>query len=145
MQMMQGGLEIASLWSTQWPDDAESDFRFLVSSSNNYQPTPTAQFYKLYKYALNGDLVFSASEDKQIMTTAVVQNNERAFVYFLNKNDEDVNISLLLEGNEGFELMQSKVFLEPGIIESIEATIADGQLHISLPQYSLSMMEVELN
>jgi len=145
MQMMQGGLEIASLWSTQWPDDAESDFRFLVSSSNNYQPTPTAQFYKLYKHALNGDLVFSVSEDKRIMCTAVVQNNEKAFVYLLNKNDEDVNISLLLEGYDVSEAIQIVSFVEPGVLEPFETTMDKGKSRITLPQYSLTMIEMQLN
>jgi len=87
MQFMQAGMEIASLWSTQWPDDNESDFRFLVSSSNNYQPTPSSIFFKLYKHALNGKIVQSSSTHAQIMTTSVIIG-KKAYVYLLNKADE---------------------------------------------------------
>jgi alpha-L-arabinofuranosidase len=144
MQMMLGGLEIASLWSTQWPDDEESDFRFLVSSSNNYQPTPTAEMFKLYKHALNGELVYSASGDSRILTAAVIQKDEKGLVFLLNKNKEDINISLKLTGYQILEVNQMVSFIDPGILEEQEITKDDGKYMTTLPKYSLSMFEFSL-
>ena len=139
MQMMQGGLEIGSLWSTQWPDDEDGDFRFLVSSSNNYEPTPTAEFFKLYKYALNGELVYSSINNSKIMSTAVIKDN-KAFVYMLNKNSSETDLKINISGLEVLSVEQSLCFKTPGITENINVSKEDGY-SIKLPEYSLTMVE----
>ncbi len=144
MQFMQGGLEIASLWTTQWPNDADFPWQLLVKSSNNYEPTPTVEFFRLYKHALGGKLVYSVAEDRRIMTAAVVQRNEKAFVYLLNKNDEDVAISLKLSGCEILGVNQMLSFKAPGVLDDVNTTENNGTLETVLPHYSLSMIELEL-
>ncbi len=144
MQFMQGGLEIASLWTTQWPNDADEDWQYLVSSSNNYEPTPTAVLYKLYKHALGGELVYSISEDRRIMSAAVVQHNEKAFVYLLNKNDEAVEISIRLSGCDMLGVTQILSFKDPGVVEVMEATRNDEVYNTELPLYSLTMIEFDI-
>ena len=144
MQMIQGGLEIASLWSTQWPNDNESDFRFLVSSSNNYQPTPVAKVFELYKNALNGDLVQSSVEDSKIMSAVVVQQNSKAFVYLLNKNDENKEIYIDLKGSEIKSVNQAVCFKDPGVFENLETQEIEGKYAVTLEGNSLTMIELIL-
>jgi len=143
MQMMQGGMEIASLWSTQWPDDDESDFRFLVSSSNNYKPTPTAKFYELYKHALNGDVVQSSSTHSQIMCTSVIKEN-KVFVYILNKTDEEQNISVNLVGTEIEAVNQSLTFTDPGDLLNTNVEIENNKYKVVSPENTLTMIEFQL-
>jgi len=144
MQMMQGGLEIGSLWSTQWPNSSNSDFRFLVDSDNDYQPTPTAKVFELYKHSLNGDLVESTSADSQIMITAVIQDNNKAFVYLLNKKDTSENIYIDLSGYEILSANQAIGFVEPGVFENKEVTEYNGYYETLLPENSLTMIELQL-
>ncbi len=143
MQMMQGGLEIASLWSTQWPDDSESDFRFLVSSSNNYQPTPTAKFYELYKYALNGDVVQSSSTHTQVMCTSVIKD-DKAFVFLLNKANQELYVNISLAGNEIQAVNQALTFKNPGVLESINVELNDNHYKLFTPENTLTMIEFQL-
>jgi alpha-L-arabinofuranosidase len=143
MQMMQGGLEIASLWSTHWPNDTESDFRFLVSSSNNYQPTPTAKFYELYKHALNGDLVQSSSTHSQVMCTSVIKDN-KAFVYLLNKANQELYVNISLAGNEIQAVNQALTFKNPGVLESINVELNDNHYKLFAPENTLTMIEFQL-
>jgi len=144
MQMMQGGLEIGSLWSTQWPNDAESDFRFLVSSSNNYEPTPTAEFFKLYKHALNGQLVDSHSTDSKIMVTSVLKDDTKAYVYILNKNNVYTSVNVSLYRYNFLSLSQALAFKDPGIVEVISVEENNSSYTTVIPGYSLSMLEFDI-
>ena len=123
---------------------ADADWQSLVSSSNNYEPTPTAVLYKLYKHALGGELVYSISEDRRIMSAAVVQHNEKAFVYLLNKNDEAVEISIRLSGCDMLGVTQILSFKDPGVVEVMEATRNDEVYNTELPLYSLTMIEFDI-
>lgn len=143
MQMMQGGLEIASLWSTQWPDDAESDFRFLVSSSNNYMPTPTAKFYELYKHALNGEVVASSTTHSQIMCTSVIKDN-KAFVYLLNKANQELFVNISLVGYEIQAANQALRFTDPGVLLSTDIELSDNRYKVLTPENTLTMIEFQL-
>tara|TARA_B100000809_G_scaffold266806_1_gene331786 strand:- start:1420 stop:2877 length:1458 start_codon:yes stop_codon:yes gene_type:complete len=145
LQMIQGGLEIASLWSTQWPNDEESDFRFLVSSSKNYQPTPVAKVFELYKNALNGDLVQSSVEDPHIMSAVIIQDTTKAFVYLLNKNDADKDIYINLAGHTIKSVNQAICFKNPGVFQNIETQEIEGNYTTSIEGNSLTMIELILD
>jgi alpha-L-arabinofuranosidase len=145
MQMIQGGLEIASLWSTQWPDDEESDFNFLVSSSNNYSPTPTAKVFELYKNALNGDLVQSSVDHSKIMSASVIKDNNKAYVYLLNKSDEDEAVYISLEGYNVKSVNQAICFKDPGVFENLGIQEIQGKYTSILKGNSLTMIELILD
>jgi len=144
MQMMQGGLEIGSLWSTQWPNDAESDFRFLVSSSNNYEPTPTAEFFKLYKHALNGVLVDSHSTDSKVLVTSIIKDDTKAFVYILNKNNVATSINVSLYAYNFLSVSQALTFKDPGVVEEISVLENNSSYSAVIPGYSLTMLEFDI-
>jgi alpha-L-arabinofuranosidase len=144
MQMMQGGLEIGSLWSTQWPNDDESDFRFLVSSSNNYEPTPTAEFFRLYKHALNGVLVDSHVTDSKVMVTSIIKDDNKALVYILNKNSVSTPLNVSLYGYSFLSLSQALTFKDPGIVEEISVEENNFSYSAEIPGYSLTMIEFDI-
>jgi alpha-N-arabinofuranosidase len=141
MQMMLGGLEIGSLWSTQWPDTGDSSFRFLVDSSDNYQPTPTAKVFELYKHALKGELVQSAATQSQLLTTAVIQGN-KAFVYLLNKSDEPEEIYFDISGYDIVAVYQAVSFQDPGVIENIAINKINDYYQTSPLANTLTMFEL---
>jgi len=144
MQMMLGGLEIGSLWSTQWPNSSNSDFRFLVDSDDNYKPTPSARIFELYKYAINGDLVQSTSAEIQIMTTAVIQDNNTMFLYVLNKKDTSENIYINLNGYNILAVNRAVTFVDPGVVENKEVTKQNGYYETTILENTLTMIELHI-
>jgi len=145
MQMMQGGLEIGSLWSTQWPNDSESEFQFLVSSDNNYMPGPTAKPFELYKNALNGDMVESNASDGKILVTTVIKDDNRAFVYILNKNIEYTALNINMSAYDIISVKQALCFKEPGNLETISVEENNTSYSTVIPGYSLTMVEFEVD
>ena len=144
MQMMQGGVEIAALWSTQWPNSSEGEFRFLVDSDDNYKPTPSAKIFELYKHALNGDLVETTSADSQIMATAVIKDDNKAFVYLLNKKGGSESIYINLTGYEILSVSQAMSFVDPGVLENKEVTEHNGYYETILLENTLTMIELQI-
>ena len=73
MQFVQAGVEVAALWSTQWPNTPDAEDRFLTDSDNGYVANPTAKVFELYKNTLNGTLLNSSTTNTEIMsaTTAM--------------------------------------------------------------------------
>lgn len=143
MQFMLAGLEIGSLWSTQWPDTGDSSFRFLVDSSDDYHPTPTAKVFELYKNALNGELVQSTSTNSQILTAVVLQEN-KAFVYLLNKSDNTEDIYIELQGYKILDVIHAVSFKEPGIFEEISMSKINDHYETSISLNSLTMIELSI-
>lgn len=144
MHFMLAGLEIAAMWSTQWPDTGDNSFRFLVDSSDNYQPTPSVKFFELYKHALNGQLVTSTSANDKILSTVVIKENS-AFVYLLNKSDETEDVYIDLQGFEISDAYLAVSFKAPGIIEDIVIDNDNsGYYQTSLLADTLTMIELKL-
>jgi len=140
MQMMLSGLEIGSLWSTQWPG-SDNSFRFLVDSNDSYQPTPTAKVFELYKHALNGVLVQSTSEENQILTAAVIKG-DRAFIYLLNKSDEQEELYIDFNSYDIVGIDQAVSLKAPGVIENIAVEKVDGYYQASVLANTLTMFEL---
>lgn len=118
MQFMQGGIELASMWTTQWSGSSTSDFQALLNSDDNYSVSPSAKIFELYKHAIDGDLVQSSSSDGKIMNATIIKEN-KAYVYLLNKNDTDKNAELAIDGKTILSVHESVRFDDPGEISNI--------------------------
>jgi alpha-N-arabinofuranosidase len=118
MQFIQGGLELASMWSTQWSGSSTAEFQFLVNSDDNYAPSPMAKVFELYKYAVNGAVVESSSADNQIMSTTVIKG-DKAYVYLLSKRNSNESAEFSINGYDILSVGQAKRFSAPGELTSI--------------------------
>lgn len=144
MQMMLGGLEIASMWSTQWPGTADAKDRFLVDPDEGYTPNPSAKVFELYKNALKGQLVFSSSSDKEIACAAIIQEENRVFVYLLNKKEVATSVNINMNGYDLLSVNQVLSFEEPGILKSLDPTQNGDTYSLLIPENSLSMIEFQI-
>jgi hypothetical protein len=115
-----------------------------VSSSNNYEPTPTAKVFELYKNALDGDVVQSSVEHSKIMSAAVIQDGKVAYLYLLNKSDEDEAVYINLNGSKIKSVNQAICFKDPGVFENLEMQEIQGKYATSLKGNSLTMIELIL-
>ncbi|WP_439183401.1 carbohydrate binding domain-containing protein [Carboxylicivirga taeanensis] len=145
MQMMQGGMEVASLWSTQWPGTVDSDDRFLVDPDGGYVPNPTATVFGLYKYALNGKLVESSCNDDNIMLSTVIRNNNSAIVFLLSKKDIDTNVEFTLSGYDILSVKQAVRFKDPGILQNISLWQNNSNYLAAIKANTLTMIEFEID
>ncbi|WNC69169.1 hypothetical protein RI845_03185 [Thalassotalea nanhaiensis] len=141
MQFMLSGLEIGAMWSTQWPDGGDGQFRFLVDSGDNYRPTPSAKVFELYKHALNGELVQSETAHEQIMVTTVIQDDE-AFVYLLNKSDSSEDIYINLNGYNILSADQAVSFQHPGVFEYNDVSQNNEYIQANLSADTLTMIKL---
>ncbi len=144
MQMMQGGLELAALWSTQWPGTVDADDRFLVDPDDGYAANPTTTVFELYKNALNGELVESTSVDNNIMLTSVIQNNKSAFIFLLSKKDNDSNIEFNIDGYDILSVKQAVRFKDPGILQNITLWQNSSNYLATIKANTLTMIEFEV-
>jgi hypothetical protein len=141
MQLIQGGLEIGAMWSTQWPGTSDESDRFLVDPDEGYTSNPTAKIFELYKNALNGQVVESSSADNQIMSLTVTKDRNKAFVYLLSKKDADQNVEFQLDGYDIISVNQSVRFKDPGEIQSISLWQAGGNYRATLKPNTLTLIE----
>ena len=141
MQMMQAGIEYASMWTTQWMDSSTAEFQQLVNSDDDYKPSPTAAFFKLYKNALNGVLLESATIVDNLLVTSVLKDENKIFVYLLNKNDEPTALDFEINGYSFLSVEQALCFQDPGITQNISVQQEDTNYVIEVPEYSLTMIE----
>jgi len=74
----------------------------------------------------------------------VIQDNNKAFVYLLNKKDTSENIYIDLSGYEILSANQAIGFVEPGVFENKEVTEYNGYYETLLPENSLTMIELQL-
>ncbi|GAB1308883.1 hypothetical protein KH5_15660 [Urechidicola sp. KH5] len=118
LQFIQGGLELAAMWTTQWADYANSDFMTLVDSDDNYSPTPTALMLELYKNAINGELVSSTISDNQILTATILKG-DKVYVYILSKDDAQNNVEFNFTGVDVLSVHEAKRFKDPGVLQDI--------------------------
>ncbi|NQY37224.1 MAG: DUF5011 domain-containing protein [Alteromonadaceae bacterium] len=145
MQFIQGGLELASMWTTQWAGSSTSEFQALVDSDNNYAPSPMAKVFELYKHGLNGDLVSSSSDDNKIMTATIIKG-DKAYVYLLNKKDNNENAKFSLNGYDIVSVGQAKRFADPGTLTDITLwNDANGDYVATIKANSLTMVEFNID
>ncbi|MCG8696526.1 MAG: carbohydrate binding domain-containing protein [Bacteroidales bacterium] len=143
MQLMQGGMEIASMWSTQWPGTNDVSDRFLVDPDEGYTPNPTAKFFELYKNAVNGEVLQSTSEDNQIMSL-VVTKEDKLIVYLLSKKDISQNVEFQIDGHIIESINRSVRFSDPGVIQDISLWLDNGTYKATVHPNSLTMIEFKL-
>jgi len=145
MQFIQGGLELASMWTTQWPGSASGEFQVLVNSDDNNTPNPMAKVFELYKHAIGGDVVSSSSTDNQIMTTTVRKDN-KAFVYLLNKKDSAEEAQFTIEGYDILQVNQAKAFIAPGKLSEVNplSDATSGNYMADIAANSLTMIEFSI-
>ena len=141
MQMMQAGIEFASMWTTQWENSSKAEFLQLVNSDDDYKPSPTAEFFKLYKNALNGVLLESSTGVDKLLVTPVLKDGNKIFVYLLNKNKEQTNLDINIESYSILSVTQSLCFQDPGITQNIDVQQKNTNYTVALPKYSLTMIE----
>jgi len=145
MQFIQGGLELASMWTTQWSGSATGEFQVLVNSDDNNNPNPMAKVFELYKHAINGDVVSSSSTDNIIMTTTVLKD-DKAFVYLLNKKDSAEEVEFTINGYNIIQVNQARAFSAPGGLSDVNSWSAEtsGNYMASIAANSLTMIEFSL-
>ena len=141
MQMMQAGIEYASMWTTQWMDSSTAEFQQLVNSDDDYKPSPTAAFFKLYKNALNGVLLESTTIVDNLLVTSVLKDGKKLFVYLLNKNNNPIALDFEIDGYSILSVPQALCFQDPGITQNISVQQEDTNYVIEVPEYSLTMIE----
>ncbi|WNC69175.1 carbohydrate binding domain-containing protein [Thalassotalea nanhaiensis] len=142
MQFIQGGLELASMWTTQWAGSSTAEFQFLVNSDDNYNPAPMAKVFELYKHTMNGQVVSSTSADSNIMTTSVIKG-DKAYVYLLSKRDSNENAIFVLEDYNILSVESAKRFSDPGDISNIGLwnDAATGNYMATIKPNTLTMIE----
>lgn len=118
LQFIQGGLDLASLWTTQWANYSNSEFMTLVDSDDDYSPTPTAAMLELYKHAIGGEVVDATISDNQLMTVTVVKGDQ-VLVYILSKDDVNNNVEFVFNNIEVFSVEEAKRFADPGELQNI--------------------------
>ncbi|WP_019028956.1 hypothetical protein [Colwellia piezophila] len=145
LQFIQGGLELASMWTTQWAGSATGQFQVLVDSDNNNSPNPMAKVFELYKHAINGDVVSSTSTDNKIMTTTVIKDN-KAFVYLLNKKDSTEEVEFTIDGYSIDKVNQARTFRSPGELSDVNplSDATTGNYMADIAANSLTMIEFSL-
>lgn len=141
MQMMQGNLEIGSLWAAHWPGTEDTKDRFLLDPDEGHVTNPTFHVYELYKNALNGTLLGSSSSDNRIQVAAVMAD-KKTFVYLLNKNTIPTLVNIKLDAFETQYLNQSLCFKDPGVVDNINVVKNNSNLSVIIPAYSLTMIEL---
>ncbi|MBV1887786.1 MAG: T9SS type A sorting domain-containing protein [Urechidicola sp.] len=141
MQFIQGGLELASMWTTQWANYSDSEFMTLVDSDNNYNPTPSAKIFELYKNAINGEVVSSTISDNQLMTTTVL-NGDKVYVYILSKDDATNNVEFTFNDIEVLSVAEAKRFTDPGVLQDIGLWTSGttGKYLANIPANTLTMV-----
>jgi hypothetical protein len=145
MQFIQGGLELASMWTTQWSGSATGEFQVLVNSDDNNSPNPMVYVFELYKHAINGDVVTSTSTDSKIMTTTVIKD-DKAFVYLLNKKDSTEQAQFTIEGYDILQVNQARTFSAPGQLSDVNplSDATSGNYMVDIAGNSLTMIEFSL-
>ncbi|WP_019028937.1 alpha/beta hydrolase fold domain-containing protein [Colwellia piezophila] len=145
MQFIQGGLELASMWTTQWSGSTTAEFQALVNSDDNYQASPMAKVFELYKHAIGGDVVSSTSADSKIMTTTVIKA-DKAYVYLLSKRDSVENAEFSIDGYNILSVNQAKRFSEPDDLTSIGLwnNAISGNYLANIPPNTLTMIEFSI-
>ncbi|MBB6461783.1 carbohydrate binding domain-containing protein [Flammeovirga kamogawensis] len=144
MQFMQGGIELASMWTTQWKGSSTTDFQALLNSDDKYMPSPSAKMFELYKNAIDGNVVASSAADGHILTTTIIKDN-KAYVYLLNKNDNNKNADFNITGHTILSVNEAVRFDDPGEISTIylwEGT--SGNYQATLKANSLTMVVFNL-
>ena len=139
MQFMQAGVEYASMWTSQWANSSTAEFQQLVNSDDDYKPSPTAAFFKLYKNALNGVLLESNTVVDNLLVTSVLKGENKIFVYLLNKNDEPTLLDFHLDGYSILSVPQALCFQDPGVTNNLE--VDEVKYEVVLPKDSLTMIE----
>ena len=141
MQMMQAGIEYASMWTTQWENSSNAEFLQLVNSDDNYKPSPTAEFFKLYKNALNGVILESNTIIDNLLVTSVLKDDNKVIVYLLNKNNEPTPLDFNIDGYSIQSVVKALCFQDPGLTKNIEIRKENTIYVIEVPEYSLTMIE----
>ena len=141
MQLMQAGIEYASMWTTQWANSSTAEFQQLVNSDDNYKPSPTAAFFKLYKNALNGVLLESNTIVENLLVTAVLKDDNKVIVYLLNKNNETTLLDFNIDGHSIQSVVKALCFQDPGITQNIDVQQKNTNYSVELPKFSLTMIE----
>tara|TARA_B100000809_G_scaffold266806_1_gene331790 strand:- start:5240 stop:7336 length:2097 start_codon:yes stop_codon:yes gene_type:complete len=146
MQFIQGGLELASMWTTQWANYTQSEFMTLVDSDNNYSPTPSAKMLELYKHAIGGQVVSSTSSDNQLMTITVLKD-AIVYAYILSKDDVPNNVEFVFNDLEVASISLAKLFSDPGILTNIGLwnSAETGSFIASIPANTLTMVAFNLD
>ena len=140
MQFMQGGLELASMWTTQWSGSSTAEFQQLVNSDDNYAPSPSAKIFELYKNAINGKVVSSTSSDGQIMATTIIKG-DKAYVYLLSKADVTKNTEFTITGYDVLSVDQAIQFKDPGELMNIGLwTGGSGNFQANIDANTLTMV-----
>ena len=141
MQFMQAGIEYASMWTSQWANSSTVEFQLLVNSDDNYNPSPSAAFFKLYKNALNGVLLESNSSIANLLVTSVLKDDNKILVYLLNKNSEPTPLGFDIDALSIVSVSQALCFQDPGVTEDIAVQAEEANYKVVLPEYSLTMIE----
>ena len=142
MQMMLGDLEVGSLWAAHWPGTEDANDRFLLDPDEGHITNPTFHVYEFYKNAMNGTLLESSTSDNKILVAATRQENNRTFVYLLNKNTTSTIVNISLDAFETQYVQQSLCFKDPGIVDNISVVANNNSLSAVIPAYSLTMIEL---
>ena len=141
MQMMQAGIEFASMWTTQWPNSSESEFLQLINSDDNYAPSAVAAIFQIYKNARNGVVLKSSCTDNKVLTTSVLKEGNKACVFILNKNNSETEMNISIKTMEIKSVEQALCFLDPGVIEDMIVQVENESSTVTVPEYSLTMIE----
>jgi len=141
MQFMQAGIDYASMWTTQWANSSTVEFQQLVNSDDNYNPSPTAAFFKLYKNALNGVLLENNTTIDNLLVTSVLKDENKILVYLLNKNSEPTALDIKIDAYSIVSVEKALCFQDPGTTQDINVVQEGTAYTIELPKYSLTMIE----
>lgn len=85
----------------------------------------------------------STSTNSQILTAVVLQEN-KAFVYLLNKSDNTEDIYIELQGYKILDVIHAVSFKEPGIFEEISMSKINDHYETSISVNSLTMIELSI-
>jgi len=142
MQFIQGGIELASMWTTQWANSSTAEFQFLVNSDDDYAPAPMANVFKLYKHAIGGRVVSANVSDGSMISAAVIKD-DKAYVWVINKKDNYENGEFSIDGYDVLSVESAYRFSDPGVLSTIglwnDATT--GNYMATLEANTLTMVE----
>jgi alpha-L-arabinofuranosidase len=141
MQMMQAGIDFASMWTTQWPESSEAEFLQLINSDDNYAPSAAAAMFQLYKNAQNGVVMKSSATDNNVLTTSVLNEGDKACIFILNKNNSETEMNISINALSIISVEQALCFQDPGVTEDINVQVEDAGYTVTVPEYSLTMIE----
>jgi hypothetical protein len=145
LQMMKGGLELASIWAIHWPGTDDASDRFLVDPDEGHTPNPTAKVFELTKLALEGTVIESNTNQETVQSLLIQMEDGSLVFYLLNRSDVDQFSTIYVNNSEKISVSEAVSFVDPGELDEMSVSNFGAGFSMNLPSYSLSRITLDLS